>query len=471
MNYEKCEIAVLGTESDEVKNEIFGRFDSISNGIQRMNVKNEFLLGSPLTEAASTLCLENKTKDLMNLTEKLKQISSHSAYYLLRFSLTTPRLIFFLRGSPMWRNVSGLQRYDDVLKNSLETLFNLHLTEKAWIESSLPIKKGGIGIRHASDIALPCFLSSMYNVSSLLNQLLHETYRHDDLVQVEAEEQWCKKFGELPEESLRPLQSTWEINEITQKLETIHAWPNEKMDKARLLANSSEESGAWLQALPSTQLGTHLSNDEFRVAVALRLGSPIMQPHKCVCGTKVDQFARHGLSCVKASGTLPRHRDFNNLIQRALKSGEVPCLLEPPGCSRPDGKKPDGLSLIPWAKGKSLLWDYTCADTFALSYINKTAKEVGWAAKHAEEKKYEHYVDLREQFLFIPVATETSGVFGKEAIKLVKAIGSKITEVTHERRATSFLFQRLAISIQRGNVASVLGTIPPSKNLAELFYL
>lgn len=192
----------------------------------------------------------------MKLTEKLKQISSHSAYYLLRFSITTPRLIFFLRGSPMWRNFSGLQHYDEVLKNSSESLFNLHLTEKAWIQSSLPIKKG-IGIRYASDIALPCFLSSMYNVSTLLNQLLHETYRHDDLVQ------WCQRFEELPEESLRPLQSAWESYEIT-----IHSWPNENMDKARLLANSSEESGAWLQVLPSSQLGTHLSNDEFRVAVA-----------------------------------------------------------------------------------------------------------------------------------------------------------------------------------------------------------
>lgn len=119
-----------------------------------------------------------------------------------------------------------------------------------------------------------------------------------------------------------------------------------------------------------------------------------------------------------------------------------------------------------------MLWDYTCAcDTFASSYINRTSKEVGWAAKHAEEKKYEHYVDLREQFIFIPIATETSGVFGKDEIKLIKAIGSKITEVTSEKRATSFLFQRLAITIQRGNVASILGTIPPSKNLNELFYL
>ena len=97
--------------------------------------------------------------------------------------------------------------------------------------------------------------------------------------------------------------------------------------------------------------------------------------------------------------------------------------------------------------------------------------EVGWAAKNAEDKKYEHYQHLREQFLFIPVATETSGVFGKDALKLIKAIGTKITEVTHEKKATSYLIQRLSIIIQRGNVASVLGTVPPSKNLSEIFYL
>ena len=108
LNYEKCEISVLGTESDEIKNEIYGRFNSISKGTQKMIVKNQFLLTSPLTEEASALCLENKTQDLMKMREKLKQISSHSAYYLLRFSITTPRLIFFLRGSPMWRNFAGL---------------------------------------------------------------------------------------------------------------------------------------------------------------------------------------------------------------------------------------------------------------------------------------------------------------------------------------------------------------------------
>lgn len=48
------------------------RFDSIANGIQMMKTENEFLLGSPLTEAASKICLEKKTNELRNLAEKLK---------------------------------------------------------------------------------------------------------------------------------------------------------------------------------------------------------------------------------------------------------------------------------------------------------------------------------------------------------------------------------------------------------------
>lgn len=45
------------------------------------------------------------------------------------------------------------------------------------------------------------------------------------------------------------------------------AWP----ELARLRAVSQPESGLWLHALPSPQLGTLLDNDSLRVAVALRL--------------------------------------------------------------------------------------------------------------------------------------------------------------------------------------------------------
>lgn len=187
---------------------------------------------------ASTLCLNKKMSDLQNLTKKLKNKSMHSAYYLLRISITTPRLIFFLRGSPMWRNESSLLQYDEVLKNSIESIFNIALSNRAWIESSLPIKKGGIGIRHASDIALPCFLSSLYDASALLDQLLPKNYRLVDLEKVESEDHWCGKFGELPEESLRIYQGVWESYEIDQKIENVKHYLKAIVDKSRFLANS-----------------------------------------------------------------------------------------------------------------------------------------------------------------------------------------------------------------------------------------
>lgn len=151
----------------------------------------------------------------------------------------------------MWRNESGLSQYDTVLKNSFESILNIDLTDQAWVESSLPIKKRGIGIRHASDIGLPCFLWSLYNVSTLLDRLLPENYRLNALAKVDSEEHWCRKFGELPEESLRIYQSSWESFEIGQKIENVKNTMNKTIEKAHYLANSSQESVAWLQYLPS----------------------------------------------------------------------------------------------------------------------------------------------------------------------------------------------------------------------------
>ena len=43
--------------------------------------------------------------------------------------------------------------------------------------------------------------------------------------------------------------------------------------------------------------------------------------------------------------------------------------------------------------------------------------------------------------------------------------------VTGERRSSFYLFQRISIAIQRGNAASVLGTVGSTSKLDEIFYL
>ena len=63
------------------------------------------------------------------------------------------------------------------------------------------------------------------------------------------------------------------------------------------------------------------------------------------------------------------------------------------------------------------------------------------------------------------------GAWGEESLNFIKDLGSRIAAVRDEKRSTSFLFQRLGIAVQRGNAASILGTLPPDSELEEIYYL
>jgi hypothetical protein len=62
-----------------------------------------------------------------------------------------------------------------------------------------------------------------------------------------------------------------------------------------------------------------------------------------------------------------------------LTSIHVNSTLEPNGLSRDDGKRPDGMTLVPWIKVK--VWDVTVVDTLAGSYVLKTSEVSGFAAQ------------------------------------------------------------------------------------------
>ena len=71
----------------------------------------------------------------------------------------------------------------------------------------------------------------------------------------------------------------------------------------------------------------------------------------------------------------------------------------------------------------------------------------------------------------IPVATETLGSWGPMGLKFISEIGKRIGDATREKRSRYYLFQAISMAIQRGNVASILGTTQNSKKLEEIFNL
>ena len=262
----------------------------------------------------------------------------------------------------------------------------------------------------------------------------------------------------------------WDAPLIESRFKTLLINKDTPVEKARLLALASHQASTWLTAIPISSLGLKLDNNTLRVAICLRLGTKICEPHTCICGQLVDPLGRHGLSCRLACITHSRHKRVNDILRRSIASSGTPAMVEPRGLMD-DDKRPDGLTLYPWSGGKSVCWDFTCRDSLCQSHVSGTSKEAGNAAKQAESLKLRHYEELTQNFTVIPVATETMGSWGPMGLKFVKEIGSRIAAMTGEKRSTHYLFQAISMAIQRGNVASILGTAPPQKQMDEIFYL
>ncbi len=189
------------------------------------------------------------------------------------------------------------------------------------------------------------------------------------------------------------------------------------------------------------------------MAVALRLGLPLGAPHTCQCGAEVDACGLHGLVCKKAPSRIIRHQCFNDIVARSLTAAGVPITKEPVGLSRLDGKRPDGMTLIPYQAGKMLVWDVTVVSTLAESYVAAAAREAGEVAEQAAVRKCAKYAELPSTFSFLPIAMETLGPMNASAMEFFVELGSRIETNTGDNRQTKYLFQRLSVCIQRFNSA------------------
>ena len=143
-------------------------------------------------------------------------------------------------------------------------------------------------------------------------------------------------------------QRAWDMPAVARDWLSVWQSASTDTDKARLTAIRAQHSSGWLFALPISACGLRLSDEAIRVAVGLRLELNICEPHTRHCGVNVDARGLHGLACKRSAGRSTRHQQLNDLIWRALKRADIPSTKEPTGLLRGDGKRPDGLTIVPW---------------------------------------------------------------------------------------------------------------------------
>ena len=260
---------------------------------------------------------------------------------------------------------------------------------------------------------------------------------------------------------------------VTATFETLLEDAPDATSTARLLAASTGKSGAWLNALPISSLRLRMDNNTIRVAV----GSIMICTQLCKlqmyyhCGSKVDGFGIHGLSCRWSEGRHHHHSSLNNIVFRAMSAAKVPTAakvpsrLEQSGIYRSDGKRPDGMSIVPWKSGELLVRDVTCADNFAPSYTSIASSKPGAVASQAEERKCSKDSHLSSNHIFTPISIETSGSLGPKTRDFLKELGYRLRQAAGEINSSSYLLQCFSIAVQCGNMASVKESIGHSADM------
>ena len=135
------------------------------------------------------------------------------------------------------------------------------------------------------------------------------------------------------------------------------------------------------------------------------------------------------------------------------------CTKEPTGLISGSALRPDGATVIPWSRGRCLAWDVTCPDTLAASHLAGSAMSACAAAEHAANMKTQKYLAFATTHCFVPIAIETLGAINAEGLSLLTALGGRCIAATSDPRERAFLFQRLSMAIQRGNVACFSGSL------------
>jgi len=131
--------------------------DKRLQSFQRVLPSDATLLGAPLFHGpVPDQAWADRCDDLAIAIKRLSQLGSHDALLLLRSSFSTPKVLHLLRCSPSVAH-SSLARFDSLLTSAIQGITNSDLSGIQWLQASLPVKDGGLGVRRVSSLALPAF--------------------------------------------------------------------------------------------------------------------------------------------------------------------------------------------------------------------------------------------------------------------------------------------------------------------------
>ena len=232
--------------------------------------------------------------------------------------------------------------------------------------------------------------------------------------------------------------------------------PNTRF-KALALSSAIRHAGDWLNVVPSSALGLHLHDREFRFCLQYWLGLRMFEDNRrCpVCQVDADPLGDHQVGCGGNSDRILRHNSLRDAVFSAAQSAALALRRGAPSLVPGSQSRPADIYLLCWKRGRPAALDVTVISTMQRSTIQGAAENQGHALRIAEERKFAAHVAACQAagISFIPLAVETLGGLSVTAADTISSIGRLMGQRfgISPAESTRHLFQRLSISLWRGN--------------------
>ena len=331
---------------------------------------------------------------------------------------------------------------------------------------------GGLGLRAAEDHAPIAFASSLLSSQPLVRDLLgkDDDGAPLDLPQTVLERISAKQGEVACSESLVGVSQKFaslKVDQLNQSILLNHIEEEgEGREIARLKSLGLKHAGEWLSVTPMPALGLHLRAPEFVCSLKYRLGIPIYSTEgPCPsCSSPSDCMGDHALGCAKHGDRIARHDQMRDVVFEAAASASLAPAREERHLLPGSAARPGDVMIRRWVDGKDAALDITVTGPLARSNVAAAAEEAGSALSKAVQRKVQGVAEAcqEQRLVFLPIAFETLGGFHEVAVGQVKRIGTAIArnQGSDERVAVKQLFQRLSLTLMRGNASLMLGRRP-----------
>ena len=442
--------------------------DPLDRGVPCAAENGFMLLGAPVGDIPfARQVVHHRIGKIEAVLDALPSINdAQIEFALLRHCYSLPKLTYCLRTCDSSHLLPAYDHFDSLQLSSFSLLIGRQLDAAARTQAFLPVKLGGAGLRSAVLHSSAAFIASTAQTRPIVGNLLKPEVRRRSLEQAFPSLQLHSGNATYTSADLLPPNFTQQSlsKEIDTHQHNILVNEASGRDKARLLSLSLPHAGDWLDAAPSSSLNLNFDSRSFGMAMAYRLGLKVFESGDCRadhCSRQMDEQGDHALHCQDDHGMKGgRHDRIRDLVYKEAQRASLSPTMEMPGLVPGSQSRPADVYIPSWMDGKKTAFDISVVSPTQDAIVDRAADSPAAAIDMRKASKCRlHFDQCRAQGIaFYPVVVETFGGWDSEALKLLKDLarqGARRWGKTNSEEIKYF-FQRLSVSLQRGNSALLI---------------